>query len=232
MTEKKRHNGFTLVEVLLAMAIFAVAITTIFAAFNTVISSINPMNTRIDDYEMAQTAMDRIQKDLLSLCLTHNPVYSPPNMEDTDKKDRFRFVSQTISFEPYVFSHLRFASFEHLSFKTESKGAIGIITYYVELLDTGDLVLKRSDVNSVFFDEKTETNTAFDPVLCTRITAFKFNFIDEQGKEYELWDSDAPDFGYATPFAIKISLSIGDDEKSQFFSTTLVLPTFREKNDA
>jgi len=232
MTETNRNKGFTLVEVLVAMAIFAIAITTLFASFNVIISNIDPLNNRLDDYEIAQTAMDRIQKDLLSLCLTHDPVYTPPNMEDTDAKDRFRFVSQKISFDGISFSQLRFASFEHLSFETEAQRHIGIINYYVELSEQGDLVLKRSDINSIFFDEEKENIAKNDPVLCNRITAFELVFIDQEGKLNEDWNSDSPDFGYGTPFAIEIKLSIGKDEISHTFATTLVLPTVREKNES
>jgi len=235
MTKQNWHKGFTLVEVLVATAIFAIAITTLFASFNIIISNINPMNKRLDDYEMAQTAMDRIQKDLLSLCLTHNPVYTPPDMEDTDRKDRFRLVSQTIAFDGNPFSQMRFASFEHLSFNGNDQRHIGIITYYVEMSEQGNLVLKRSDIRSVFFDEEKENDHKNDPVLCNRIKAFELMFIDIEGKVNKTWDSDSPDFGYATPFAIKIKLSLGDpgdDENSHIFATTLVLPIYREKNES
>jgi general secretion pathway protein J len=232
MTISNPHRGFTLVEVLVAMTIFAIAFTTLLASFNIVISNIDPLNKGLDDYEMARTSMDRIQKDLLSICLTHTPVYTRPDMDNTDEKDRFRLVSQTISFDENPFAWLRFASFEHLGFNEEAQGHIGIITYYIVPSEQGTPVLKRSDIASVFYDEKQETNIKNDPVLCERVKEFELMFIDQEGKIYENWNSDSSDFGYATPFAMKIKLSIGDAERSHTFATTLVLPTQREKNES
>lgn len=232
MTRQNRHKGFTLVEVLVAITIFAIAVSTLFASFNIVISNIDPMNAGLNNYEMAQSAMDRIQKDLMSLCLTHDPIYTPPDMEGSDDPDRFRFVSQIVSLDGNSFSQLRFASFEHLSFKRDKKSPVGIIKYYVEPLENGTLVLKRSDIESVFYNEAEENNTRNDPLLCERIKAFELVFIDQDGNTHEDWDSESSNFGFSTPYSIRIRLEIGDHERSDMFATTIVLPTYREKNES
>ncbi len=232
MTSPDRHNGFTLVEVLVAVTIFAIAISTLFASFNIVISNINPINAGLDNYEMAQNTMDRIQKDLTSLCLTHDPIYTQPGLEGFDDPDRFRFVSKTISLDGNSFSQLRFASFDHLDFNRDQKSRIGIIKYYVESSENGTIVLKRSDIESVFYNEAKEYNTKNDPLLCERVKTFELMFIDQDGNIHEDWDSDSSNFGFSTPYSIRITLEIGDQEKSDIFATTIVLPTHREKNES
>ncbi len=128
-----KHNGFTLVEVLVAITIFGIVVSTLYGSFNMVISNINPMNNSLDDYGMAQNAMARITKDLGSLCITSSAVYSKPDMGDDDNAgDRFRFVSQSVSTNSSSFSQLRFASFEHISFNRDQKPGIGIIQYYIK----------------------------------------------------------------------------------------------------
>lgn len=240
MTNPNRHKGFTLVEVLVAVTIFGIAVSTLFASFNIIISHIDPINDGLDDYEMAQAAMDRIKKDLISLCLTLDPVYSPPEMEGSDDPDRFRLVSKTVSLDGNSYTQLRFASFEHIAFNRHQQSRIGIINYYVESLENGTIVLKRSDIGSVFFDESLENRTKHDPLLCERVKAFELIFIDQDGKPHEDWDSDSSNFDFATPYAVRIKLVIQDPgrsgersgKRSNSFSTTLVLPSIREKNES
>ena len=112
--------------------------------------------------------------------------------------------------------------------------------YNVESLENGTIVLKRSDIGSVFFDETKENNTGNDPLLCERVKAFELIFIDLDGKSHEEWNSDSSNFDFATPYAVRIKLVIQhlgksgekSGEKSDSFATTIVLPSHREKNES
>lgn len=232
MTRSNRHKGFTLVEVLVAVTIFGIAVSTLFASFNIIISHIDPINAGLDNYEMAQNTMNRIQKDLMSLCLTHDPVYRQPDMEESDDPDRFKFVSETVSIDGNSYTQLRFASFEHITFNRDQTSRIGIINYYVESLENGTIVLKRSDIGSVFFDETKENNTKNDPLLCDRVSAFELIFIDQDGKTHNEWNSDSSYFDFATPYAVRIKFTIKNKERSDNFATTIVLPSYRKKNES
>jgi general secretion pathway protein J len=180
---------------------------------------------------MAQNAMDRIKMDLKSLCLTHDSVYSRPDMEGNEDPDRFRFISEMVSLDTQSFSQLRFASFEHLGFNRKTS-RVGIITYYTQPSEEGFLVLKRSDVAAVFYDDTREDNAGNDPVLCERVTSFELSFMDQDGNPHENWDSDSSDFDFATPYSIQIKLEIGDGQRSNVFETTMVLPTQRDKDES
>jgi len=176
--------------------------------------------------------MDRIKKDLLSLCLTHAPVYTLPDPDDPDDSDRFRFFSNPVEFDGNIVSQLQFASFEHLNFNRGLKSRIGIITYRAEPSKDGGILLKRSDIAAVSQNRAEENSTADDPVLCENVKTFELIFIDQDGNPHDHWDSDASDFEYGTPYAVKIKLVIGNIDKTVVFSTTLILPTFRDKYDA
>ena len=56
-----------------------------------------------------------------------------------------------------------------------------------------------------------------------------FKFYDQEGTEYDLWDSDAKDFGFATPTSIGIKLELGNDSDAQLFETRVTLPVQRKK---
>lgn len=225
------REGFTLVEILMALTIFAIAMTTLFTAFNTVISGVDPLKSGMEDFKSARIAMDRIKTDLMSVCLTLDPAYLPPEADPEAPPDPFRFVSETGFLNGSRFSQLRFASFEHLAFSPRDVNRIGIIRYYVDVRNDGAFVLKRHDIGAVYADDdKTGTRSA-DPVLCDRILAFDVTFIDQNGDPKDTWNSDGSDFGFGTPLAAAIRLEVGDDQKSARFETAVLLPVFRKIND-
>jgi general secretion pathway protein J len=232
ITGNNTQSGFTLVEILLAMTIFAFVITTLFVTFNTLISGVGTMKAKMEDHKSAQIAMNRIRKDLMALCLTHDPAYVLPDIDRESKPDKFRFVAGNTYLKQSGFSHLRFASFEHLAFNPKDTNRIGIINYYVSESDNGDIVLKRSDTGAVFYQENEPVNPAKDPVLCERVLSFKLEFIDQKGIVKENWDSDSSDFGYGTPITVRIKLELGDEQGSTHFETSIFLPIIRKQDES
>jgi general secretion pathway protein J len=53
--------------------------------------------------------------------------------------------------------------------------------------------------------------------------------FDEDGREYDAWDSDSGDFSYATPVAVRISLELEGINGILPFETMVVLPVHRKK---
>jgi general secretion pathway protein J len=58
-----------------------------------------------------------------------------------------------------------------------------------------------------------------------------FKFYDKEGIEFDVWDSDSEEFGYATPKAIAIKLELAKNAASHTFETMVSLPISREKTD-
>ena len=232
MRLKVKNNGFTLVEVLIAVTIFGIVVTSLYGSFNLIISNVNPINSSLDDYEMARSAMDRITQDLNALYVSPLNIYSPPDIETENVMDMFRFLSQPFEIGAGSFSQLRFASFEHISFMRNQKPGIGVLKYYVDISESGDFLLKRSDIGLAFYSEDTKDNFNNDPILCERLLEFKLEFTDQDGEQHEVWDSDSPDFAFASPYSIYIKLVIGDKTRPNVFTTTIVLPVKREKNES
>ena len=65
--QKTSGRGFTLVEVLVAILIFGIIVTTVFASHRTVFVSAPIVENNIDLYEMAGTCLGRIALDLRSV---------------------------------------------------------------------------------------------------------------------------------------------------------------------
>ncbi len=224
-------KGFTLVEMLLALTLFALVVSMLYTGFNTVMTPVNTFKSGRDGHEAGLNAMRRIKWDLLSVCLTRNAVYIPANRRPAQDVDRFRFVCrpQTIGQSQHPFSRLRFASFEHLEFNRERDGAIGIIIYQVQPGSNDTWVLQRRDLASVLHrSQDEETDAEPGPVLCDRVKAFELKFMDHQGNVHNEWDSESPDFKFETPAAVTIRLETGDSQTSYVFETTVRLPVARK----
>jgi general secretion pathway protein J len=67
--------------------------------------------------------------------------------------------------------------------------------------------------------------------LCEDVKALTIKYLDHEGEEYDVWDSDDETYEYATPKAVKIKLELETGSDSLLFETMVTLPLFREKID-
>ena len=218
--------GFTLLEILISIFIFAIIVTTVFGSYNFVLSNSKTVDKAISSYQMGQNCLNRMIVDLESIHVCLPPAYSPPDFDDPP--DTCRIVGDISDIDGAGFSRLRFTSLAHVPIKHEPQSNIPEIVYYVEAVNENDFVLRRADnmCSDKPFEEKKS-----DPVLCENIKSLTFIYYDQEGAEYENWDSDLERFGHATPVAIGIKLEIGNDSDFQVFKTTVAIPVHREKTE-
>lgn len=223
---KIQDTGFTLLEILIAIFIFSVIVTTIFASFNSVFSNSETIDQGITTYEMAKNCLNRMAIDLKSIHVSLPPEYVHPDFNDPP--DPFRIVGENIFIESISFPRVRFTSLAHLPLGKNKHESIAEIIYYVQAADDGHFLLKRSD-NLYLFQISEEK--ASDPVLCENIKTLTFKYYDHEGTEFDLWNSDDEEFGYATPSAIGIKLELGNGSDSKLFETMVTLPVCRKKKE-
>jgi general secretion pathway protein J len=194
--------GFTLLEILIAIFIFSIVVTTIFVSYN----------------------LERMIFDLKSVYVTLPPRYTSPGFDDPE--DPYRINADTINIKNNDFPRLRFASLAHLALRGKIEEGIAEVIYYVQDSEDRGYILRRADSLYPYspFEEKNS-----DPILCEGIKTLTFKFYDQEGTEYDLWDSDAKDFGFATPTSIGIKLELGNDTDAQLFETRVTLPVQRKK---
>jgi general secretion pathway protein J len=221
-----QHTGFTLLEILIAIFIFSVVVTTIFVSYNSVFSKSETIDKGITTYEMAKNCLDRMAIDLKSIHVSLPPEYSQPDFDDPP--DPFRIVGENIFIENNSFSKIRFTSLAHLPLGKNKHESIAEIIYYVQAADDGHFLLKRSDNLYLFqlLEEK-----ASDPVLCENVKSLTFKYYDHEGTEFDLWNSDDEEFGYATPSAVGIKLELDKGSGSKLFETMVTLPVSRMKKE-
>jgi general secretion pathway protein J len=211
-------------EIMLAILILGVVVTTVLASFNAVFSTTEALESSSDLYEMAKNCLKRMTADLESVFVTQRPLYKPPEFDSPS--DDYRIVGTAEDIGGTDFAKLRFVSRAHLGLENTDKDGMAEIVYYVQAKEDGQPVLKRSDKLYPYpdFEER-----GSDPTLCEHVKSLAFKYYDDEGSEYDAWDSESDEFGYATPAAIAIQLEIEDKVGSHAFGTLVRLPVYREK---
>jgi general secretion pathway protein J len=226
---KQSCSGFTLLEILLAIFIFSIVISTIFGTFNAIVSKTDAIKSGMGDYEMARACLFRIQSDLSAIYINDKPLYKKPDFNDPP--DPYRFEGKEEFLGTKNFAQLRFSSNEHLPMGNNIENGIAEIVYYVKEVGYPDseFLLKRSDTLYVYDEDYEFEEKDSDPVLCENIETFSIIYFDDEGNEFETWDSESDNTKYATPNAVGINLSIKSGEETYSFYTKIILNVFREK---
>jgi general secretion pathway protein J len=220
----ERARGFTLMEILLAFLILGIVVTTILASFNAVFSTTDALNNSSRYFDMAKNCLNRMTLDLEALYVRQPPLYQKP--EFNDPPDPYRLAGATTDIGGTSFAAIRFTSSAHIPLEKSKWDGIAEIVYYVQAKNDGQMVLKRADHQYPYpeFEEK-----GGDPVLCNNLKSLAFKYFDAEGSEFDEWDSDSGENGYATPAAIRIQLEIGNETTSYDFETTVNLAVQRPK---
>jgi general secretion pathway protein J len=220
---RKPKRGFTLVELLLAIVILGLVVTTVLVSYNTVFSTTDALEISSNLYEMAKNCLKQMTVDLESIYINQPPVYREPEFDD--EPSDFRVVGLSKDLSGTGFAQLRFTSRAHLPLENSLRRGIAEIVYYVQTREDGSKVLKRSD-NLYPYPEFEEKGS--DPTLCEHVKSLAFTFLDDEGSENDSWDSESDTFAYGTPRAIGIELEIGDESSSHTFRTLVKLPVYRK----
>ena len=216
-------RGFTLVELMLAMLIFGLVVTTVLVSFNAIFSSTEALEINSTIYEMAKNCLKRVTVDLESIYVAQPPIYKPPEFSETPND--FRFVGISGDMSGTGFAQLRFTSRAHARFEKSYRKGIAEIVYYVQRKEDGHNVLKRADNLYPYpdFEEK-----GADPTLCEHVKSLAFSYLDAEGSDSDAWDSESDEYNYATPKAVAIKLEIEIKESTHIFETMVHLPIYRQ----
>lgn len=229
-----KKSGFTLLEVLMAVVIFAVIATIVYSAMNAAISRIGVIKDGDRVFAMGAGCLHRISTDLRSAYADPYPLFTP--QDAGDDPNPYAFVGQTDFVGGDAFSGLWFASFAHLPVSTggadPQKTAAGLaqLRYFVVKSPDPDrgYVLRRGDRPFVRNADAEQWDEDRAPVLCTHITEFALTYFDHAGNDRETWDSSDKATDYATPAAVEIFFRIETNQGSYPFFTRVVLPAGRE----
>ena len=210
------NKGFTLLEVLMAISIFAIVISLAYGSYRATFRIINSTESQTEIYSKARIAMDRISSDLGSLYLgTSGFLQGKPQTIGNREADTMRFTST---------AHL-------VLNRKEQAAGYATITYTVEEdPDSKDLRLFRQDkAFRPVETEEPETNKGL--LLCDGLQEVQFLYHNNSGGQEDNWDSKEIEKSDTTaqrlPDWIEIKLLFTSpvvDDKPVLFTTAVTFP--------
>ena len=216
-------KGFTLVEILIAMFIFAIVLSTIYTSYTGTFRIVDETEHQADIYRMARIALERMQEDLES-------VYIPRNLKSSkseeDSGQVFEFVGEDMEIKGSSADSLRFISRAHLVFseQEQASGTAEIGYYAVENDAEEGLVLYRKDAPGGIEASGEDTGGL---VLCEKLRSVNFTYHDAEGEEHDNWDSTTEAFKDRIPQMVSILLEFenkSDPDTPFRFLTKVALP--------
>lgn len=207
-------RGFTLLEILIAIFILSIVLTTIYAAYSGTLTVIKELDDDSRAYQMARITLDRMGRDLSSL---------------QRFEDNFVLQAEKSGIGDREFGSMFFWSASHLVFEEdELSGSPASIAYFVRENKDGGFSLWRSDVAGA--KPSTEKKTEGGLIICQNLQALHLKFYDEGGKDYDSWDSTTSLGGRQKgkpPVLVQIELILvnaRDVDKPYKFITRVFIP--------
>ena len=165
-------RGFTLIEILVAIAILAVVLSTIYASYISTMRIVRSLEYGDEIYYMARITLERMVLDLQSSC---------------KEKDSYEFVTLKDSTGKFPLKGVSFLSRAHLDFSGPGDSmAVAQISYELEGdPDSGGFSIVRRDV----LRQGEGSSGGEGYILCRRLQFVNLRFYDSSGREYPQWDS-------------------------------------------
>lgn len=226
-------KGFTLIEILVSISIFAVLATMVYGSLNAVLSKNDAIKGGVSTFEMARNTLSRMSLDMKGVFVEQYPEYQPPGI--TDPPDPYRIFGEASYTGGKETSRLHFASTGHLPISSDIASGLARITYYADRSperNDDTLIIRRSDMPFPYdIDPNQDHDTKEDPILCERVESFTLTYVDEDGQTHQDWDSDSESYRFATPRAIIIEIAVAGESGTHEFSTRVDIPVYRKRLD-
>lgn len=226
-TNTTDFNGFTLLEILIAIFILAIILSTIYASFSDTIKNITYAESQADTFQMARIALERIQDDLECTMAIEE---DKGEDEGEDKKEETVFFGKEEEIDDRRADFMTFFSSKHLCLDDEDNyTGKARITYYVlknedEEGDQESLILYRADTPAILSAPELKTGGL---ILCDRLYSVNFTFYNADGDKNDSWDSTSEDTEGKLPAMVSIELEFINElnpEEPLKFETAVALP--------
>jgi type II secretion system protein J len=213
--------GFTLIEILIALAILALVLTSLFSAYNETLSASDLVETSKEVDQSARLTLAQMADDLKSLYYQE--------FKGDPKDSPYRFVGGGKEPEGEAVEVMTFASTGHLGFDpTGPSMCINRITYLLKKAKEGDKYFQLIRQERPFADfagqgEETELE------LADGVEELAVSYGDQEGGNLaDAWDSASPEHEGQPPRLVQIRLRVaaGPSQGSRLF-TVVVAPMAR-----
>src|SRR4029453_13424515 len=216
MTKQAHKNGFTLIEVMIAMAILAVMAFLIFASTQRTLDSKEDTQKTDDLNHSVSMALSRMSADFQMAFLL-----SGADFLGTDGRINTVFIGKEDRADFPSFSRQRY-------FKDAKEADYGEVGYFLEdnKEEPGVKLLLRRDSKNL--DNKPEEGGKTE-VLIGGVQELHFEYYDANKKEWmKSWDSSQLEYSNRLPRAVRIQIKVlpPDGEEPMTFSTIAEVKLF------
>jgi general secretion pathway protein J len=211
-----RNKGFTLLELLLAIAITAVIITIVNFAFFQSNKNIEAVRTQREAYQSVRIAMDRVIKDLTCAYIP-SPVLRPTmTLEDISM---YRFVGVNDESDSTDKDTISITTTTDIGF-SKVPGGICEVAYYLKLMEN------KKDVYTLMRKEDPTphygpTKAGSEMELAEGVLGMNIIYIDDSNQEVKEWDLSKK---LALPKQVKVKLTFEAGKDKLTFTGTAALP--------
>lgn len=210
-------RGFTLLEVLIAIAIFAICVSTVYALYGAMLSVINNTEDLTARNDQVRITFDRLSKDLAGV-----------------HQSRFGFLFGREPGSDLEEPFLEFGTTSHLSFAPDAPPVpLAAVRYYLRTSEEDQtLTLYRADIPLL-------SNPDIDPgevrslTICQGLREINLAYYDAEEQETAEWDSTPEDDTEDTqrfPRRVTIELVFGTgatSESVERYTTGILVPATR-----
>jgi type II secretion system protein J len=218
-------RGFTLLEILVAVAIFAAIASILYSSYAGTFRAIEYTESQSEIYNMARIALERMTEDLES-------AYIPAGVRDPENEDdilrSIGFFGEDREIDGRDADNIKFLSGKHIVFDDYGKGGKARIAYYIkEHEEEEGFVLYRSDTGEL--NNRPDEDSG-GLVLCEGLYSVDFMYHGENGEFYDNWNSSVEPLKNRLPVMLSIELEFiyGFDNESPIkFMTSVALPLAR-----
>jgi prepilin-type N-terminal cleavage/methylation domain-containing protein len=216
-------RGFTLIEILIAILILGIVITTIYGAYTGTLRVIRAADSDGVAYRMARVVTDRMIRDFSAMV----PIGGA-----------FVFSARHSPESADPFLSIKFLSAAHLDFGAQGVAPAGTSISYTILESSessSEYTLWRTDVPlglenlSTTLLQGDETVKTGGLILCKGIKTLDYKFYDSNGNVYQEWDSTAPSGVQKGSVPSRIDIVLGlvrpdNPDHPYTFTTSIYLP--------
>jgi general secretion pathway protein J len=215
---RRRQGGFTLIEILLALAIVAFVTATLVGTFSQTSRTKRQMEAAQERIHVARVALLRMTREVEMAFIS--------DAEDQFNPDRRTMFVGT----PSSSDELRFSWFGKQRLRADGAEADSSVVMYYLAPDPDDRglmnLMRRETYRLEKGDPKTLPGEAY--VLCPNVTRVKFNYYDVRKKEWrEDWNTLSADGQPFLPTHVRIWLSLVDERGQEvtYFSSARLMMT-------
>jgi type II secretion system protein J len=200
-------RGFTLLEILVAIAILALVVTSLYGAYSGTLETTEKVESVRDVDQAARLALMQMADDLKSLYYTKS--------QKNDEPSPFRFGGGTLA-EGEEGSLVEFASTNHLGFDMIFPSQLINRVIYVLEKESENERSQRLIRKELPFADLPGQQQEVAVEIADGIKELTLTYFNEDGQEFTQWDSSAKETEGLLPRLVHIQLQLEGDESRRF----------------